>query len=87
MSKQEKFAKRGGRGGFLDNVQDTLPRTMSELEKFALQGGGVSRAMSLKHWHTLTLLITGFWLAMVGLYFFPPRQTDVDTWANQYQYS
>ena len=46
---------------------------MSELEKFALRGGGgypgqclrypaPGLNLPLKHWHTLTLLITGFWL-------------------------
>ncbi len=34
------------RGGIPDNVRDTLTQTMSELEKFALRGGGVSQTMS-----------------------------------------
>ncbi len=41
MSELKNFCRGGGN---LDNVQDTLTRTMSELEKFAKQG--VSQTMS-----------------------------------------
>ncbi len=65
-----------------DNVQDTLPWTMSELEKFVFLGGGVSQTMSeipypraesapqaLAYTHT-----PYHWLlAVAGLYFFPPK--------------
>ncbi len=79
MSELEKFAWEGG-------ILDILTRTMSELEKFALQGGGYPRQcprypapglnLPLKHWHTLTLLITGFWLWLA--FIFSPQ--DGRTW-------
>ncbi len=81
MSELEKFAQQGegGRGGYPGHCPRYPAPDNVQVGKICFVGGGYPGQcprypapglnLPLKHWYTLTLLITGFWLWLAFIFF------------------